>query len=164
MKGFTLIELLIYMAIFSILAVASSYLLWQISKNNNQNYVLAELQHNSRFCLKKISQIIRQAQAVNQPLIGQTSNLLSLQMANPNLSPIVFQVQNDQLIMTMGNQAPFALTTGQIKVNNLLFTNLSYNNTPGIIKTDLSLEANDFSQEFSNPPVISLTTSNSLRQ
>lgn len=163
MKGFTLLELLIYIAIFSVLALASSSLLWQITKNNNQNYILVELEDNARFCLKKISQTIRQAQAINEPLIGQNSNLLSLQMANPNSNPVVFQVQNNQLTMTLGSQGPYVLTTDQIVISSLLFTNLSYENTPGLIKTNLSLEANDFKQEFSNPPVVSVTTSNSLR-
>lgn len=163
MKGFTLLELLIYIAVFSILALACSYLLWQITKNSNQNYVLIELQDNSRFCLKKISHTIRQAQAINQPLIGQSSNLLSLQMADPSLNPTVFQIQNNQLTITQGSQGTYILSTDQIIVDSLLFTNLSYENTPGSIKTDLSLQASDFSQIFSNPLVITVSNSNSLR-
>lgn len=159
MKGFTLIELLIYLAIFSLLTLVSADFFWQAFKSSQQNFLFTELQDNGNFSLKKISQTIRQAESINQPAtIGQTSDFLSLVMANPALNPTVFQIQNNQLMITLGTQGPYALTTEQVRIVSLNFTNLSYQGTAGLIKTTMELKPSSSEQ-----PSLSLLTSASLR-
>ncbi len=64
-KGFTLVELIIYIAIISIVVVGFITFTLSIINSRNKNYVVQEVQANTRTAFKLISQEILLAEGVN---------------------------------------------------------------------------------------------------
>ncbi len=140
-KSFTLIELLIYTAIISLVLVLITGFFWNIVSGNIKENSYQEVQQNGRFVMTKITQEIKKAIGINSPVQGFSANSLSLMMSDSNLSPTIFSVSGGKLMIVQGTSAPIELTTDQIVVSNLQFTNLSYSNTPGTLRVEITLES-----------------------
>jgi len=138
-QGFTLIELLIYIAILASVLVLITGFFWNIALGYIKENSYQELQQNGRFALTKMSQEIKKAKSIISPAPGFSVNSLSLEMANPALNPTILDLSSGKLRITQGTGPSYELTTDRAIVNNLQFTNLSYNNTPGTIKIELGL-------------------------
>ena len=139
-RSFTLIELLIYIAIISLVLVSVTGFFWNIVSGNIKENSYQEVQQNGRFVITKITQEIKKAIGINSPVQGSSDNSLSLIMSEPNLNPTIFDVSGGKLRITQGASAPIELTTDQIRVSNLQFTNLSYLNSPGTLRVEIALE------------------------
>jgi len=138
--GFTLIEFLIYISIVAGILVLMIGFFWNIIFGNIKENSYQEIQQNGRFAMTKMTQEIKKAKSIIFPLPGSSSNLLSLEMANPNLNPTVFGLQNGKLRITQGVSGPYFLTTDRVIISNLQFINLSYENTPGTIQIEMKIE------------------------
>ena len=134
--GFTLIELLIYITILGLVLIVITGFFWNIALGYVKENSYQELQQNGRFVLAKISQEIRRAKNVTNPGIGLSSNFLSLEM--PDSNQLIFLVDNGKLIMTK-NGTDSILTTDRTVVELLEFNNMSYENTPGIVRIKIAL-------------------------
>ena len=139
-KGFTLIEFLIYIAIVSSILVLMSGFLWNIVFGNIKETAYQEVQQNGRFALTKISQEIKKATGIISPANpGDVSDSLTVLMADG--SNTIFSVTGDKLRITQGSPSvSFYLTSDEVKIINLQFTNLSYPNTPGTVRTEMTIE------------------------
>lgn len=138
--AFTLIEFIIYIAIVTLVLVLIIGFLWNIVLGNIKETSYQEVQQNARFALTKISQEIKKASGINNPSPGQSDSILSLSMQNLDLNPTIFDVFEGKLRITQGESDPKELTSDEVKVTNLLFTNLSYPNTPGTIRIEMTIE------------------------
>jgi len=161
-RGFTLIELLIYITILSLILVSViGFFLNMISSNIKENSY-QEVQQNGRFAMTKISQEIKKAIGINIPAPGSSSSSLSLVMANPSLNPTIFDISGSKLRITQGSSAPVELTTDQVIVNNLQFTNLSYTGTPGTIRIEMIVNNLNPANKNEYQASLDLKTSTSL--
>ena len=158
--GFTLIEFLIYVGIVATILVVMSGFFWNIIFGNIKETSYQEVQQNGRFALTKITQEIKKAIGINSPLPGFSSNTLSLAMADA--SSTIFDLVDGRLRITQGSQGPFELTSDQVRVSNLLFTNLSYPNTPGTIRIEMTIEHLNPSGRMEYQASIELKTTVSL--
>lgn len=138
--GFTLVEFIIYIAILATILILISGFLWTIVLGNIKETSYREVQQNGRFALTKISQGIKKATGIISPTAGNSDISLYLQMADPSLNPTIFEVDNGKLITTQGTSGSYELTTDQVIVSSLQFTNLSYENTPGTIKIEMQID------------------------
>jgi prepilin-type N-terminal cleavage/methylation domain-containing protein len=138
-KGFTLVELLIYIAIIGVLLVSMVGFLWTIVSGNIKETAYQEVQQNGRSTLTKITQEIKKATGVINPSPGFSASSLSLSMADPNLNPTIFNLIDGKLRITQRANS-YYLTSDQVIVSNLQFTNLSYEDTPGTIRIEMTLE------------------------
>ena len=136
-KAFTLIEFLIYMGILATILVLMTGFFWNIIFGNIKETSYQEVQQNGRFALTKITQEIKKAIGINNPTPGFSSNTLSLAMADA--SSTIFDFADGKLRITQGTQGPYELTSDEVRVSNLLFTNLSYPNTPGTIRIEMTI-------------------------
>jgi len=137
-KGLTLVELMIYSAIFCTVMTVMTGFLWNIIFGNIKETSYQEVQQNARFALSKISQETKKATGINTPLPGATSNTLSLIMATPELNPTVFDVDSGRLRITRGPLGRSSyLTSDQVMVSSLQFTNVSYSGTPGTVQAKI---------------------------
>ena len=161
-RSFTLIEFLIYTAILAAVLVLATGFLWNIIFGSIKEASYQEVQANSRFALIKITQEIKRATAVNNPSPGSSSNTLSLAMNNPAFNPTVFDIINGKLRIIMGGNGPYDLTSDQIVVNNLQFTNLSYPDTPGIIRIEMNVSYINPGNKLEYQASINLNSSVSL--
>lgn len=139
-KGLTLIELIIYIAMLAIILVLITGFLWLIVSGNIKETSYQEVQQNARFALAKIIQETKKATGVNNPAPGNSANSLSLIMVAPHLNPTVFDLVGGKLRITQGTGEPYELTSDQVKVSALTFTNLSYLDTPGTIKIEITID------------------------
>jgi Tfp pilus assembly protein PilW len=139
-KGFTLIEFLLYTIILAMVLILAGGFLWDIIFGNIKETSYQEVQQNGRFALSKITQEIKKATGVNTPPPGSSSNNLLLAMANPSLHPTVFDVVDGKLRITQGSNGPYELTSDQVAVTNIQFTDLSYTGTPGTIRMEMTID------------------------
>jgi len=160
--GFTLIELLLYIAIISLVLVFVTGFFWNIVSGNIKENSYQEVQQNGRFVMTKITQEIKKAIGINSPASGSSANSLSLIMSDSNLNPTIFDVSGGKLRITQGVLAPIELTTDQVLVSNLQFTNLSYLNTPGTLRVEMTLKNLNPSGKNEYQASIDLKTSVSL--
>jgi prepilin-type N-terminal cleavage/methylation domain-containing protein len=139
-KGFTLIEFLIYVAIVGSILVLMTNLFWNVILGGTKENSYQEVQQNGRFALLKMEQEIKKAIGINNPSPGTSASSLSLLMANSSLNPTVFNLNGGKLIITQGSSSPIEITTDQVSVSSLRFTNLSYFGTPGTIGIEMTIE------------------------
>lgn len=137
--GFTLIEFLIYIAILGSILVLMTGFFWNIALSNIKENSYQEIQQNGRFSLIKLTQEIKKARSIISPLPGSSGNFLSLEMAQPNLNPTVFDLSEGRLRITRGSLGPYELTTDRVIVSNLQFINLSYQGTRGTIRIEMQI-------------------------
>ena len=139
-SGFTLIEFSIYITIIAVILTLIIGLLWDVILGNIKESAYQEVQENARFALTKVSQEIKKATGVNNPNPGETANSLSLAMASSVSDPTVIDVADGKLRITKGVSSPQELTTDLVTVSNLQFSNLSYSDTPGTIRIEMTIE------------------------
>ena len=166
--GFTLIETLIYLAIIG--AVMTSFLYFGLSvfDYRNKSYVAEEVQANERMVINLISQKIRSAKDVN--VASSTFNInpgfLSLVMAEASKNPTIFSLsQNDGILqITEGTGTAMAVTSKNVKVSSLIFTNLTLASTTKNIKINMTIDYNNRSQDIKFNYSDDLETAVSLRR
>ncbi len=128
-RGFTLVEMLIYIAIFAVAISSFVFLGVTISESRNESYVVQEVQANNRMALDIISQKIRQATSVNigSSTFGSDPGVLSLAMAEAGSDPTLINLDQDDgtLRITEGASSPVNVTSKQVTVKSLIFTNLT---------------------------------------
>jgi len=138
-KGFTLIEFLIYIAIFVSLLVLIFGFFWDIIFSNLKENSYQEIQENGRFLMFRISKEIKRAKSINFPSPENQGSYLSLEMADSSLNPTIFDLQDGKIRISQGTSSLYFLTTDLVKVENLSFFNLSYPQTPGIIRVEIKV-------------------------
>lgn len=147
--GFTLIEMLLYVAIISILITAMISFSWDAIYGGVRSSTEQEVNQNTRLAAKRILYEIRNASGVNI-VSGSTLNLSS---SDSSRNPTVIDVSGGRLRIGYGasgpcpTSSPCYLTSNQVTVSNLIFTNLSsspYEN----IKFSITVEATGGVQEF----------------
>ncbi len=123
-SGFTLVETIIYIAIIG--AVTTSFVSFGISITNsrNKNFATQEVQANSRVVLGFITKQIRRADGIIGPTTGDSSSTLRLDMPgdDPNL---FFYIEDGVLKMMQGSGTTTAITSSQVRVDNIEFHNYS---------------------------------------
>ncbi len=161
-NAFTLIELLIYLGIVSGLLVVAGAFTWSIIKGSVKSSCVREVQQNGRLAMEIVTREIKAASGINNPLAGESTDTLSLIMSDNGLNPTIFELLNNQILLSQGVDGPYALTTDQVLVSNLNFTNLSYTDTPGTIRIEMTLDYNNLEVQPEYKASIDLITTVSL--
>lgn len=139
-NGFTLIELLLYVAIIGTLltAVMGFYGLALDARVKNQ--AIAEVNQQGGLALDQITQTIRNASSVTAPVAASSGSTLTLAVPTASLSPTTYNVANSTLQITEGTGSAVALTSGDVKVTSITFTNLTRSGTNGIVQVTITVE------------------------
>ena len=155
-KGFSLIELILYLGLlsllFSVLFVFFQQEIYLKAKINDK----IEMVDNGQFALNKIVWFLQQAESVNTPAMGQSQNTLSLNLADQTQTPIEFFVENNILLIKIGNSQIQALTNSRVKVSKVTFTNFAFSTKSPIIQIQMELVS--ASQLWHNQPVVLKTS------
>ena len=121
-QGFTLIELLLYISIVGTIAVSISTFLFIILQSDVKNRAIVEVEQQGAQMMQRVTHKIRSAESISFPASGQSGANLSLNNGGFNSSDFTFP---------------------KVAVSNLIFTNLSKDNTPGIIRVQFTLSHNN---------------------
>lgn len=144
MKGFTLIETIIYIAIIGGIMAAFVNFALNVSDSNNKTFEVEEVQANARQALHIISQKIRSAKGVNidSSIFNIDPGVLSLAMTSGASDPTIISLNKDDgsLQIKEGAGSAVMVTAGNVKVTNLVFSNLSASSTRENIGIDLTVE------------------------
>lgn len=137
MRGFTLIEFLIYIAIIGAMIVGLAYFAFSVGGTATKNHSAEEVAANTRFVLSVLRTKIRAADVVLVPLHNTSGATLTLNMqgAEPN---ITFSVSGGVLYAHQGSAQ--ALTSSEVRVTSLTFTNLARAGERDAIRIDMTIE------------------------
>jgi len=167
-NGFTLIEVLIYIAIIGM--VTSSFIVFSISVSNSRSktYVVQEVQANMRTAVNIISQKLRASNGVNIGVstLGVDPGFLSLSMASSTLSPTIIGLNQDNGILGIkeGTSATTSITSDEVKVTNLVFTDVTGPSARENIRVEITIEFNNIGTDVEYNYTQNLQTAVSLRQ
>ncbi|MCK5591231.1 MAG: prepilin-type N-terminal cleavage/methylation domain-containing protein [Candidatus Pacebacteria bacterium] len=166
-KGSTLVEILIYIAILGI--VVSSFISFSVSISDSRGkvYVEQEVQANARVALNLITQKILSSNGLNvgTSVFDVDPGSLSLSMADGAKNPTIISllVDDGQLQIQEGLGVAVPITSDEVRVTNLVFTNLTSTSDKANIKIELTVEYITTGSVVYNYP-FSLETAVSLRQ
>lgn len=148
--GFTLIEFIMYTTIVGVILLAVGAIGINIFFNKAKLTAVDEVSQNSRFVLEKITYAIRNAEIINSPSLGTSGTSLSLQMADLSKNPTLFDLNNGFVRIKEGAGNYINLTTDEVVITNLQFSNLSYTGTPGTMRIEITVKFNNLTarQEY----------------
>lgn len=135
-RGFTMIEMLIYVAIVG--GILSSFVSFAISLSNSRNktYAIQEVQANAREALNIVTQKIRSASGINAngSVFGLDPGYLSLVMPSAAVNPTIISLNHDNGVIEIkeGLSASTTIMADEVKVANLIFTNLTDGNRENV--------------------------------
>ena len=161
-KGFTLVETLIYTVLVGVVITGFIAFALLISGLKSKNYVIGEVNANTRLALNLISQKIKQAEDVASPTAGNASSTLILQMSGGSSTTTISE-QGGVLKLQAGEAPPLSITSNEIIVSDLTFNNLTSSGVKDNISVFLKIGYNNAgSLEFNYEQ--DLETAVSLRQ
>ena len=147
-QGFTLVEVLIYIAIIGIVITSFVTFAMSISGSRAKTYVVQEVHANARVALNLISQKIRLADDVFSPIAGNSNSSLELDMPGPD-SNLTFDVASGVLNITEGIGSPIPITSDEVNISSLSFTNLAPSEERDNIRIKMIIEyRGDGSKEY----------------
>jgi type II secretory pathway pseudopilin PulG len=169
-SGFTLIETMIYIAIIG--GAVSSFVLFATTVSNVRSkiYVQQEVNANARVALDVIADRIRSASGVNagNSTFGSDPGVLELSMDAAAANPTIINLSaNDGILQIKeGASSVVALTSDEVRVSNLVFTDLTpaSGNQRENIRIDLTIEYNVPSGDANFGYTNSVQTSVSVRE
>lgn len=125
--GFTLIELILYIALVSIFITGAIFFAWDVIYGREKAFQQQIVEQNSRAILARIAYEIRRASDIN----SVTSS--SIQLEN-GVNDTTISLSSGTVQTTTGGAGPFSLSSNQVVVTDLSFTNLTSanNNTNNI--------------------------------
>lgn len=143
-KGFTLIETLIYIALISGAIVSFITFVISISNSRNKVYVKQEVQANARIALNLITQTIKSANDVNvaSSTFAIDPGVLSLSMDDAGENPTIINLNEDDGVLQIkkGSDPVIAVSSDEVKITNLVFTNLTGDNEKENIRIEITTE------------------------
>lgn len=143
-KGFTLVEILIYITLISGAMISFTTFVISISNSRNKVYVEQEVQANARIAFNLISQTIKSASSVNiaSSTFAVDPGVLSLSMNESEENPTIINLNEDDgfLQIKKGSNAAIPIISDEVKITNLVFTNLTSDNTRENIRIEMTAE------------------------
>lgn len=167
-QGFTLIEILIYITVIGGALVGFVTFSVSIANSRNKTYVVQEVQANARTSLELISQRIHAATGVNtgSSTFDSDPGVLSLSMADGAKNPTIISLtaDNGRLQIREGVSGAVSITSDEVKVTNLVFTNLTPSGERANIRIAMTTEFNTDGSDIGYTYSQSTQTSVSVRQ
>jgi len=175
--GFTLIELMVYIAIISIILVASINFMWQIMNTRTKSQVTQEAQQNARFAMERMVIEIRGAEDVvktggastfdvhpGKLTLQYTAGDVVIDTATSTVTLGGKSVDIRKLRITEGAGSPIELTSDRVDVTNLIFTDLTQGDDKDNIRIQLTIENVNPENVVWRESSISLQSAASIRQ
>lgn len=138
-KGLTLVELILYVAIVSVVILATAVFLQLIFESRVKNQVIAEVEQQGLQVMQIITQTVRNSTAINSPTQGSNESSLSVAVLDNAKNPTVFDLSSGAIRITEGATSPVNLTSAQVSASSLTFKNLSYTGTPSTIRIQFTI-------------------------
>lgn len=131
--------MILYVAIGSIVLLAITGFFQNNLTARSKTKAITEVDQQGAQIMQTITQAIINAESINSPAVGGSTNTLSLAMADVASNPTVFSQAATYIYISKGANTPVALNSSLVEISNLTFTNMSQANTPGNIRIQFTL-------------------------
>lgn len=138
-RGFTLLELLLYVAISSIIILATSALVQVVLEARIKAQTVTEVEQQGQQVMQVMGQTLRNATGVTSPTIGTSAASLTATVPTGALSPTVFDLSAGAIRMKEGGGAATPLTNSRVTASALSFKNLAASGKPSSIKVTFTI-------------------------
>lgn len=164
--GFTLIELIIYIALTAIVVVVLLRVMLTVMGTREKMETVSTVHQELRFSMDRITQSARNAVSVETgaSVFGSSSGSLSLAMGDASVSPTVFSLSGGRIYMRAATGAALPLTSTNMIVDQLQFTNLTASGSSGTVKIQMHAVSAARTVAKESADEMTLETSVSLRQ
>lgn len=167
-NGFTLIETIIYIGIIGLVISSFVFFSLTISNSRAKTYVTQETQANGRDAIEAITRKIRSASGINSgdSVFSSDPGSLSLVMPEAAKNPTLINLSQDNGVLRIkeGGADFIPVVSDEVKITNLVFTDLTPPGGPGNIKIEMTVEYNGSGQDVNYSASQSLETTVSLRR
>jgi type II secretory pathway pseudopilin PulG len=164
-KGIGLIEVLVYVGVFSlIMVIVTSFVFWFI-RSNTKAKVMREVLDSSKRVMDLITQEIKESDYVYLPTTSATQLSLKTKKypaPGEEFSYLDFYLCGFRICMKKESQDPIYLTPENIKVNNLVFTQITSGDYLSI-RINLGINYNNINNRPEYEASIDLTSAASSR-
>ena len=123
-EGFTLIEMIIYIAILGLVITSFTSFVYSVTRTRSKAVAIEEVSSNGRVALNIIKQSMRSSDDVVTPTEGNVDTSLTLDMPG-TVDNSLYSVSGGILYETIGANPSVAVTTNDVIVSNLQFTNVT---------------------------------------
>lgn len=138
-RGYTLIELLLYVGIVSTLLVGITLYFASVAEARVKNQTIMEVEQQGAMVMDHITNTVRNATSVSAPAIGSSANQLTVVVPTGSLSPTIFDLSSEAIRIKEGVAAAIALTSSDIRVTSLSFTNMSRSATVEVVRVTFTM-------------------------
>lgn len=149
-NGFTFIELILYIALISIFIGGAIQFAWNVIYSRIKSTTQQHVSQNIRFATKRLLFEIRNASGIS----SVTPSALTLTNSDTARSPTTFALTSGRLMIGQGSSgscpttSPCTLTTNDVTVTNLTFTNLSSGSASLNVNVSLTITASGSHAEY----------------
>lgn len=144
-RGFTLVEVTVYVAIVA--GIMTTLVLFSLNliQVRAKQRVIHNVEANAARIFERLADAARHAEGINTgaSTFGADPGTLSVNMVTVGVDPTIFTLTaNDGVFQANeGGAGNVAITTDDVSITNLTFTNLTSADDVGIIKVDFTVAA-----------------------
>jgi type II secretory pathway pseudopilin PulG len=146
-KGFSLLEFVIYCAIAISLAGFLVSAAMHAIREKDRLDELGAIERSARLTEKILTEKIRSASTLDNPLSSTTSTILTLSYAT-GTTPVIFSLNDGYIEIAEGAGTPQRITDTDNVVTKLEFYGTSSTSTKGFVRTTFTLKNGAASKDF----------------
>lgn len=140
-NAFTLIELLLYISIAASLMIVTASTISKIYQIQVKQRFITDVEQEGASAMQIITQTVRNANTINSPAIGVSATSLSVAVSDLTKSPTIFTVSSGKLTIKEGAGAAVDLTSSQVSVTGVSFTNMTRGTTQGNVRVQFTVNS-----------------------
>lgn len=144
-RGTTLMEVLIYISIVGIVLTTISSFTINLITIRQKTQASSEVLTNARLIQQRLQDAVRHAEEITtaSSTFGSDPGVLQLDMVDAGVDPTIFSLTADdgQFQANEGGAGNITITSDDVEVTNLVFTNLTTASDVGIIQVQFTVRA-----------------------
>ncbi|HSX28913.1 MAG TPA: type II secretion system protein [Candidatus Saccharimonadales bacterium] len=138
--GYTLLELLLYVAIVGSLLTSVTYFFGVAVDARVKNQTISEVNEQGTAAMDYLTQTIRNATAISAPAAAASASALTVTVPTGSLSPTIFNLSGTSALQVQeGSGGQIPLTSNDVTISGLTFTNLTKSGTSGTVQVKFTV-------------------------
>lgn len=140
-EGITLVETLLYIGLVIILIFALTTLFGTVNRVKVRAQVIDTVNHQGSELVRYMVEEIRTANNIAEPAGGAVGGVCTVRSSDGAKGEITFSLSGGKLFVTeaSGSNTPIQISSNDVIISNLSFTNASQTDTHGSIKFQLTI-------------------------
>lgn len=149
-RGFTLIETLLYFGLLAIILAIIAATIASVASDKIKLEMIQEVNQNARMVMQTVTKNVNNAASISSPSDGNQSSTLTLAMPDAGEDPIVIDLDNGMVRISVDGDTPVPLTTNEVSVTELVFSNITPTNGSGSVRVEMTIGSSSTSnrQEY----------------